>query len=245
MKNKEIIQTTPLSGADVMERVEGSLAGKGNAYLISALIMLGIPFVLMVVFLLNGMDRSDVFNIHLVFMILFGPVWLILMIAFLRGRSDEKKVPSHLIFRRYGGPAGVAAVINAANYQIVYEDKHHQFRLTPTYIMKPGDYSTFMPLSHIRLACKEDRRSAAVLALFVSPLLAAAVSKGKTSGLFLSAYNCYGDQNDYRFTNELTGGSAEIDRIIQMIPGYAPHCAIGDSPDTRAYLAMNTIMPPM
>lgn len=242
MAKKELQQMSPLNGADMIERIRGQLESKTNACLIAILVTLLFPMIITFSIIASGSSES---SIVIGFSVMFGLIAFCIWIGFLICRSREKKAEEHLIFRRYGGADNVAAIINAAGGNVIYEDKKHQFRLTPTYIMAPGDYTTFMPTSYMLLACKEDRRAAFAVALLVSPLLGAAMSSGKPSGLFLSAYNCFGDRTDYRFRNELTGGSAEIDKIVNMIQYYAPQCAVGDSPQTRNYLAVNTRMPPM
>ena len=242
MRKKEIEQMTPLSGADVIERVRIELSAKTNGCLIGILVMLSLMTLINYAVIFAGDPEPAAL---VTCCILFGLVAFGFWIGYLVDRSREKKAAQHMIFRRYGGADSVAAVINAANGYVAYEDKKHQFRLTPTYIMAPGRYTTFMPTSHMLLACKEDRRAAAVMMMLLSPVIGMLMSDNKPTGLYLAAYNCYGDRVDYRFLNELTGGSAEIDRIVGMIQYYAPQCAVGDNMQTRAYLAMNTRMPPM
>ena len=243
MKSTDIFQTTPLSGEDVMERVSAQLARPANHCLIGMIVTQGMAALIALLF--AAADTENALPALLGLDFVFGLIALGCLIGFLVCRSREKRAPEHLIFRRYGGAEGVAEIINASYGQVTYEDKKHQFRLAPTYIMRPGDLTTFMPTSHMLLACKEDRRAAAAVALLISPLIGALMNENKPSGLFLAAYNCYGDRVDYRFSNELFGGSEEIDRIVNMVQYCAPQCAVGDSPVTRAYLAQNMIMPPM
>lgn len=232
---------SPLNAADVVERVRGVAAAAANNCLLGSMIAMILPTMITCVGILANDGTGDFLPALAVFDIFGAFIALPLLIAFFVYRNRERHAENHMIFKRYGGPQTVANIINAANHQQVYRDKY--FLFTPTYIMKPNDYTTFMPTSCMLLACKEDRRGQAMTMLLTGPLIAAAIYGNKPAGLFLAAYNCYGDRVDYAFGGRTDG--SQIDLLVNMIQPYAPQCAIGDSPLTRAYLAQNTRIPPM
>ncbi|MBR3269320.1 MAG: hypothetical protein IKI58_11445 [Oscillospiraceae bacterium] len=229
----------PLSGADVLENVTHFFAKKTNACLIWMIVLLSLNLCIILAGLFSGMDSDSAAVMCICFSVLFGIIVFCVMIAALVARRRESKSDQHTVFRRYGGPQGVAAAVNAAYGQVVFSNKY--FMLTPTFIMKPNDFTTFIPNTHLLLACKEDRRGQIAATLFLGVLFSIAIYGNKPAGLFLSAYTCYGDQVDYLFK----GKSAQVDYVCRMIQPYAPQCAIGDSPETRLYLATHKIMPPV
>ncbi|MBQ8922878.1 MAG: hypothetical protein IJ060_12125 [Oscillospiraceae bacterium] len=227
----------PLSAADVLENVTRFYSKKTNGVLIGLIVMQCFLAIIVYAALLSGMDKVGAEALVYGFSIMFGILGLILLIAAFVKSRKEKHPEKHLVFQRYGGAEGVAATFNEAYGRVEYADK--RFMLTPTFIMKPGDFTTFIPNKCLLLVCKEDRRGQAAMAMLLGALLASAIYSNKPTGLFLTAYNCYGDHIDYQFT----GKPAQVDYIVNLVQPFAPQCAIGDSPQTRAYLAQNIRKP--
>ncbi len=227
----------PISAADVLENVTRFYSKKTNGILIGLIVMQ--CFLALIVFpcLFSDVDKSEKEAMVFGFGIMFAISVLILLIVLLVRRLRERHPERHLVFQRYGGPAGVAATYNEAYGRVEYADK--RFILTPTFIMKPDDFTTFIPNRCLLLVCKEDRRGQAAMALLFGALITTAIYSNKPAGLFLTAYNCYGDHVDYQFS----GKPAQVDYIVNLVQPFAPQCAIGDSPQTRAYLAQNIRKP--
>jgi len=228
----------PLSAADVLENVTKFYSKKTNNILIGLIVLQCFcGLIILPSALSSAEDRVTGQAVVMGISVFAGIIVLILLPVLLVRRHRERHPERHQVFLRYGGAEGVAAAFNEAYGRVEYADK--RFMLTPTFIMKPGDFTTFIPNKYLLLVCKEDRRGQAAMILLVGALFASAMYGNKPSGLFLSAYNCFGDRVDYQFS----GKAAQVDYIVNLVQPFAPQCAIGDSPQTRAYLAQNIRKP--
>ena len=123
------------------------------------------------------------------------------------------------LFRKHGSPDSIAMQLAEYGSQPFLESR--QILITEHFIMKYGDFETFMTYEDVLLLYRKEHRTNGVL-----------------DGIFLVLYDGWGDSFEYPF--KLGKKHADdMEQAAQMIASHAPRCRFGYTNDNLNYVKQN------
>ena len=119
------------------------------------------------------------------------------------------------VFRKYGSPDVLAAKISEGSTAVRLESR--QTLLTDAFIMKHGDFQTYVPYENVLLLYRKEHRTNGIL-----------------DSIFLVIHDTYGDKFEYPFklgkkhAGDMSAAAQEIER-------HAPDCRFGYTKENLMY----------
>ncbi len=204
---------TALSGAEIVKKIRSKNVGRLLLYVLGLLLAVGIVF----------FGISQLLGGHYFFGIaglVVGPI-VLWMVAELMSKAVAtlKNVKECRLFRKYGSPDELAERIAEGSMQPLLESK--QALITDSFIMKYGDFESFVPFSDVLLLYRKEHRTNGVL-----------------DGIYLVVHDSYGDSFDYPFklgkkhTEDMNIAANEIAKS-------APNCRFGYTKENLEYVKQN------
>lgn len=123
------------------------------------------------------------------------------------------------VFRKYGTPDELAGCISEGSTQTILDSK--QALITESFIMKHGDFESFVPFSEILLLYRKEHRTNGIL-----------------DSIFLVVHDRYGDKYEYPFKLGKKH-AGEMDMVANVIAQQAPDCRFGYTPQNLQYVKQN------
>ncbi len=123
------------------------------------------------------------------------------------------------LFRKYGSADSIAMQISEHFPAAILES--NKVLITDSFIMKHGDYETYIPYEDVLLLYRKEHRTNGVL-----------------DSIFLVVYDAYGDNVEYPF--KLGKKHADdMDAAAKAIASRAPNCRFGYTKENLAYVQSN------
>ncbi|HBI84877.1 MAG TPA: hypothetical protein DDX71_01110 [Ruminococcus sp.] len=138
---------------------------------------------------------------------------------FIRQMKVLRDVPNARVFRKYGTPDEIARTISEESGSSLLESG--QTLLTPSFIMKHGDYESFMPSKDIVLMYRKEHRTNGVL-----------------DSVFLVCHDQYGDKFDYPFKLGKKH-AGKMDFAVGEIVKHCPECRFGYTQENIRFVSQN------
>lgn len=131
-------------------------------------------------------------------------------------RSDPENAR---VFRKYGSPDQLAAKISEGMGATLFDSS--KAMLTDSFVMKHGDFESYVPYDQILLLYKKEHRTNGIL-----------------DSIFLVVHDAYGDKFEYPFKLGKKHAN-EMEMAAEEIGKHAPQCAFGYTKENLAYAAQN------
>lgn len=207
-------QYSTISGAEIVSSI--CRHHKKNIAL-CILGMLGTAFLMVVVVLWLRTGEHIVFGIlGIGLCVLFA---YLLVDSISKSRRILADPENCRLFRKYGAPDTIAMQIADGSNALLTESK--TALITDTFIMKHGNFETFVPFGHILLLYRKEHST-----------------NGITDSVFLVVHDAFGDSFEYPFKVGKKH-EAEMWSVAEEIAKRAPQCRIGYTQDNLNYVKQN------